>query len=320
MSNYIFAGKETPELEEYLTNNKALPLVRELNFKYKMQVVCAVEKFVGDQRAGFVMALSDGVMAGIPVGIAYVEPDHEYVDGVRVASDKFAYQSEYISKMRGSSNDDRSTYKSKKLASLLGTIKREDAIPSADQVYRQFAKNINNGIDRALNTLRKGRTSKYVDMTGDQVHTMLKNVINGEPLPLELIDNCKALLDKFDGIDKNVANANVEIERMFGKRFYGLGANKHNDLVVGEFRYTNDRVEILKPIRHIKSFTDVPELIPVITMLKVSLEGKEKEMLHECIPRSTEFHEELDVVTECTHFPSPYSYSWVLTPCGEDAT
>jgi hypothetical protein len=107
---------------------------------------------------------------------------------------------------------------------------------------------------------------------------------------------------------------------MFGKRFYGLGANKHNDLVVGEFRYTNDRVEILKPIRHIKSFTDVPELIPVITMLKVSLEGKEKEMLHECIPRSTEFHEELDVVTECTHFPSPYSYSWVLTPCGEDAT
>lgn len=320
MNNYIFAGKETPELEEALANNKALPLVRELNFKYKMQVVCTAEKYGGDQRTGFVMALSDGIMAGIPVGIAFVEPEYEFVDGIRVALDKFAYHSEYICKMRGSSNEDRSTYKSKKLASLLATIKREDAIPTPELILRQFAKGIHSGIDRALNTLRKGRTSKYVDMTGDQVHTMLKNIINGEPLPLELIDNCKALLDKYNTIDKNVANANVEIERMFGKRFYGLAANRYNDLVIGEFRHTNNKVEILKPIRHIKSFTDVPELVPVVTMLKLSLEGRDKEMLHDCIPVYAHFHEELDVVTDFNRSPSLYEYAWMLTPCGEDAT
>jgi hypothetical protein len=157
---------------------------------------------------------------------------------------------------------------------------------------------------------------------------MLKTVINGDPLPLNLIDICKIELDKLNTIDKNVSHANGEVNRMFGKSFYALGANKYratggearSDLVLAVCKYTDDRVEILKPIKHLKSLADVPELIPVMTMLKVSIEDKQKELISDCIPLVAAFFEELDMAVDYNRYPTMYEYVWAITPCGEDVT
>lgn len=335
MNNYIFAGRETPELVDMLNNNKALALVRELNFKYKLAVVGVVEQPImqlgikADQNRGFIVGLGEGNMAGIPIGIAYVSTTTEFnEDHNLVTKTEYAYQSEYISKMRASSQEDRSTYKSIKLASLLGTIKRQEAIPSPEIIFRRISGGIHSGIDMATSELRNGRSSKHIEMTGDQFHAMLKTVVNGDALPLNLIDICKIELDKLNTIDKNVSHANSEIDRMFGKSFYALGANKyrekggeaHSDLVLAVCKYTDDRVEILKPIKHLKSLADVPELIPVMTMLKVSIEDKQKELINDCIPLVAAFFEELDMAVDYNRYPTMYEYIWAITPCGEDVT
>jgi len=329
MNNYIFAGKETPELVDALNNNKALALVRELNFKYKLAVVGVVEGIKADQNTGFIVSLGEGNMAGIPIGVAYIHVTAQYdKDHNLVTTHEYAYQSEYISKMRASSADDRSTYKSIKLASLLGTIKRQESIPSPEIIFRRISGGIHGGIDMAKSELRNGRSSKHIEMTGDQFHAMLKTVVNGDALPLNLIDICKIELDKLNTIDKNVSHANSEIDRMFGKSFYALGANKykatggeaHSDLVLAVCKYTDDRVEILKPIKHLKLLADVPELIPVMTMLKVSIEDKQKELINDCIPLVAAFFEELDMAVDYNRYPTMYEYVWAITPCGGGVT
>ena len=332
MNNYIFAGKETPELVDALNNNKALALVRELNFKYKLMVVGFVEGIKADQNRGFIVSLGEGNMAGIPIGIAYVSTTTEYDDDHKlVTKTEYAYQSEYISKMRASSQEDRSTYKSIKLASLLSTIKRQEAIPSPEIVFRRMSGGIHGGIDMARDRLRNGRSSKRIEVTSDQFHAMLKTVVNGDALPLNLIDICKIELDKLNTIDKNSSHANSEIDRMFGKSFYALGANKYrekgggtsaearSDLVLAVCKYTDGKVEILKPIKHLKSLTDVPELVPVMTMLKLATEDKQREMLNGCIPLQSQFHEELDMAVDYNRYPTMYEYVWAITPCGENA-
>lgn len=329
MNNYIFAGRETPELIDMLNNNKALPLVRELNFKYKMVVVDVVEGNTPAKNIGFVMALNEGVTAGVPIGIAFVRTTTEYDKNHNLeVKHEYAYHSEYISKARASSHDDRCTYKSIKLASLIATLKRQEAIPSPEIVFRRMSGGIHDAIDVTKSKLRKGRSSKSVDVTGDQFHAMLRTVINGDPLPPSLINICKTELDKLNTIDKNVAHTAAEIERMYGKSFYALGASKYrgmgdevrNDLVLTVCRFVDNKLEILKPVKHLKSLADAPELIPVMTMLKVSIEDKQKELISDCIPLVAGFFEELEVAVDYRRYPSMYEYIWAITPCGEDQT
>ena len=102
MSDYIFNGCESEELEQIIRNNKAFPLIRELAFKYKLKVLKTItSNSTADGGVNFVMTKSEGAVAGFPIGEASYITERTYKLGEEVYVDSFCYYSPYFEKSRG---------------------------------------------------------------------------------------------------------------------------------------------------------------------------------------------------------------------------
>ena len=102
--------------EADIINDLAYPLVRELAYTYGTQVIHATE--TNGNRAKLYLAREDGICVG------YVKYNSE---------DAYAFRSVVATKERGGrSMDDRHTWHSSKLASLMRIIKKENLIPYRD--------------------------------------------------------------------------------------------------------------------------------------------------------------------------------------------
>jgi hypothetical protein len=322
MSDYIFNGCESEELEQAILNNKALPLIRELAFKYKLKVLKTVRSNdVADGGVSFVMTKSEGTVAGFPIGEAssIIERNHKL--GEEVYTDCFSYYSPYFEKSRGRTDRDRRTIKIKKLASLMATLKRMDAIPEDIDIQNLQVDSMRDGYRRVAANL--GRVNKEIVLEMGHIQTLVKNVIDGSPIPTDMLHICKRQLDIFNEADRIESDKTNELMRMFGKEFYAIGANRNGDMMLGTLRlemdfkqYSPEREEfkLIKPFKRIKSIEDAPEIIPIMTMLKVVSEGSDRDKL--CgIPTDAKFYPELDLVVDYYRYPDLYNYVWAVTPC-----
>jgi hypothetical protein len=322
MSDYIFDGCESEELEQAVLNNKALPLIRELAFKYKLKVLKTVRSgSTTDGGINFVMTKSEGTVAGFPICEVSHTTERNYILGEEVNVDYFNYYSPYFEKSRGRTERDRRTIKSKKLVSLVSTLKRMDAIPEDIDIQNLQVDSMRDGFRRVTASL--GRVNRDTVLESKHIQALVKNVINGSPVTTDILEICKRQLDIFNTADKLESDKLNELKRMFGTEFYAIGANRNGDMMVGtlrlemdfkQFSPERDEFKLVKPFRRIKSIEDVPEIIPIMTMLKVVSEGSDRDKL--CgIPTDAKFYPELDLVVDYYRYPDLYNFVWAMTPC-----
>lgn len=322
MSDYIFNGCESEELEQTILNNKALPLIRELAFKYKLKVLKTVRASeAADGGVNFVMTKSEGTVAGFPIGEVSYVTERSYKLGEEMFTDYFSYYSPYFEKSRGRTDRDRRTIKIQKLASLMATLKRMDAIPDDIDIQNLQVDSMRDGYRRVAANL--GRVSRDTVLGVRDIEVLVKNVVNGVPVTTDILEICKRQLDIYEKADKIESHNTDELKRMFGTEFYAIGANRNGDMMLGTLRlemdfkqYSPEREEfkLVKPFKRIKSIEDAPEIIPIMTMLKVVSEGSDRDKL--CgIPSEGKFYSELDLVVDYYRYPDLYNFVWAVTPC-----
>ncbi len=311
-----YTVKQDLNLAMEIATSNAKALVRELCFKYDLKVLQSVSKFGAEGGKAF-MLVKDGWN---PIGVAYTRiqrdnDDKEYVE--------YCFYNHFYEKSRGRNNDDRHTLRSKKISSLITTIKKLKAMPEPALAMRSHITQWGDGVDHFENAL--GRQRKSIDrFHPEDLHTLLQYIVGESPntnMTVELQNKCKSVLDEYRNIDRiNEATRN-ELNRLFGNAVYVVGANDINQLVVGVVKCINphernrQNFEIIKPLTLIDNFDEYPELLTVITMWKASNDHDQKKLLAGHIPRTCSVVKDLDLVIDYNYGDPTYNFVWMMTPC-----
>ena len=227
----IYEGFENEHLEHLINESSAKRLIQELNFKYGLKVVDKVDAhaLARNNPMSFLLAEPSGFM------VAKVWVDKE--DG----HDVYNYRSPFYRKERGSDTADRETVHSKKLSTLMATLKRQNVVPPIGGTLMKVCKE---SFGAGINQMEShhGRDYKNSNFSADQIHLMLKAILLRES-PNELdLNKCKETLDKWDEQDRIKVKKHEDIERFFLNEFYAIGADKLNHLVIGSVKAMPDRV------------------------------------------------------------------------------
>ena len=307
--NLIYEGFETEQLSELINNSSAKKLIQELNFKYGLKVVDKVDPHALSRSSptSFLLADPSGFM------VAKVWVDKE--DG----HDVYNYRSPFYKKERGSDTADRETVHSKKLSTLMATLKRQDVVPPSSGMINKYpSESFNQGM--GLMDAHHGRDYKNSSFSADEIHTMLKVILLGVS-PNELnLNNCKEVLDKWNGQDRIKVEKRKDIERFFFNEFYAVGADKLNHLVIGSVKAMprqgsdNYSYEIVKPFKRVKELPD--EFKAVMLMNKVHAEGKNvTKFFADIVPQASGYNPDLDLINVSTRFVDEFNPHWTLIPC-----
>jgi hypothetical protein len=176
--------KDDADLEEKLSSSNLLPLVRELNHKYGL-VVYEEAMFTNQTDDNFL--LTDG--QGLPIGRVFI------------MEDAYCYHAPYVSKERGSDDFDRHTFRSKKLSTLMTTLKRMNIVTSSDEVLKRIDGQVDNLVSRVASSFPSAHKG-HVD--GDDVHILLSAMKDGKCLDdfvQSSRDKYLELLDKYNQAD-----------------------------------------------------------------------------------------------------------------------
>ena len=290
----IYEGFENEHLEHLINESSSKRLIQELNFKYGLKVVDKVDAHVlaRNNPIGFLMAEPSGFM------VAKVWTDKE--DG----HDVYNYRSPYYKKERGSDSADRETVHSKKLSTLMATLKRQNVVPPIGGTLMKVCKeSFGAGINQM--EAHHGRDYKNSNFSADQIHLMLKAILLRES-PNELdLNKCKETLDKWDEQDRIKVKKHEDIERFFLNEFYAIGADKLNHLVIGSVkampRQGHDEYyfQEVKPFKRVKELPD--EFKAVMLMNKVHAEGKNvTEFYAKIVPAKSGYNPDLDLINIST--------------------
>lgn len=252
--------KEDADLAQKLESSNLLPLVRELNHKYGM-VVYEETKSGCAWTTDTNFLLTDG--QGLPLGRVFM------------LDDSYCYHAPYVAKERGADDFDRHTFRSKKLSTLMTTLKRMNIVTSSDEA-------LNNRINPRIQNLamqvygsfpykRKG------DINGAYAHKLLLAIQEGKSLnDLEQSDrdNYLDLLDKYNEADILDSNRKQGTEEMFKDTYLVLGdALGHYIVAEASYEYKGNEFYIkpTTPFKRVKDLTEYPRILTALTMNKVHM-------------------------------------------------
>lgn len=321
-----YTVKETDiNLGMAIATSECKMLVREICFKYDLKVMCTVERREAVDDRAFLL-VKDGWN---PIGEVYTKILR---DNDNKEFTEYSFYSHYYEKARGRNADDRHTLRSKKISSLITTIKKMKAIPSdAVATMRQHTFQWGDNIGSYESNLGLQRKSvSDADFQPSDLQAMMEYVLGESPstdMTATIQSKCKIALDKYKEIDKLNATTRQELSRLFDTAFYVVGANHVDTLVVGIARCTNTlsassrsayEFEMVKPIKQVDNLEEFPELLSVITMWKAQREGKEnnRKMLAGILPAGTStVNKELDLVIDYEYGDSAFHFVWMMTPC-----
>jgi len=323
-----YTVKETDiNLAMAIATSECKLLVREICFKYDLKVMCTVERREAIDNKAFLL-VRDGWN---PIGEVYSRILRDN-DGKEFT--EYCFYSHYYEKARGKNTDDRHTLRSKKISSLMTTIKKMKAIPSdAVATMRKHTMQWGQNVSSYEGSL--GRERKSVSDAGfhaSDLQAMMEYVLGESPntnMTAAIQDKCKIALDKYKQIDKLNVATREEMSRLFDTAFYVVGANHADTLVVGIARCTNTlsassrsayEFEMVKPIKQVDNLEEFPELLSVMTMWKSQREseGSNRKLLGGVLPTTTStVNKELDLVIDYEYGTTAYHFAWMMTPCSD---
>jgi hypothetical protein len=321
-----YTVKETDiNLGMAIATSECKTLIREICFKYDLKVLCTVERQDAVDKKSFLL-VRDGWN---PIGEVYSRILRND-DGNNFT--EYSFYSHYYEKARGKSVDDRHTLRSKKISSLMTTIKKMKAIPSdivatTRKHTMQWADNISS-FEGKLGMERKSVSD--AGFHASDLQAIMEYVLGESPntnMTAAIQDKCKIALDKYKSIDKMNDSTRQELSRLFDTAFYVVGASQNDYLVVGIARCINTlsassrsnyEFEMVKPIKLVDNLEEFPELLSVMTMWKAQREseGSNRKLLGGVLPITTStVNKELDLVIDYEYGTTPYHFVWLMTPC-----
>jgi len=320
MSRYMFGGMESGE--KLLMEDEAFPLVREVSFKYGLKVFRVVEvasRWDGVKRNEYYMAYPNG----LPVCKVWAEKDSSGV--------LYNYRSPYYAKERGSDSADRETLHSVKLPTLMGSLKKNNVVPSIDKVMSPLRDTWDSAISNYASSF--GNDSKDIyGVTPEMAHALIRSYLGGSPSSPNYIldrDICKKILDKYERADKIKEEKKQAVEQAFHKPFYVVGADSEHSLLVAKVKrelvdtpnsYRKEsKYDIVEDFRRVPNLDEFPDIIPIATMFKASTEGKfqSDDVFGGFIPKECNYWKDLEVHTICRNNPNHFFFTWMLIPCSQ---
>lgn len=315
-NDLIFSGWESDSINEALTNVELAKLVREINFTYKLKV------FDVGRYSANTPKLAMCNEQGLPVCFLWVRNNDR-------SELEYCYASPYYHKARGRTTDSRETVFSTKLASLMTTLKRNNCVPSNETLMIPFNRKFEDMIRWVKNSICKNSKSTY-GFGAEELHTLLKIVFEREPMSAigkHDTSKLRKILEEFDTIDTNKKEMRETVTRDYNKGFYAIGVFHNGDYVVSQVKRSivqvgsdkQVRYEYVKPFKRVKELAGETELIPALTMMKVSLErknGLEYRGRDIKFPESSDFYDaDVGIVFSSPSGRGLSNYSLALIPC-----
>jgi hypothetical protein len=258
--------------ESDIINNPVYPLVRELAYTYGTQVIHATE--TSGDRAKLYLAREDGICVG------YARYNHE---------DAYCFRSVVATKERGGrSMDDRHTWHSGKVASLMRSIKKENLIPSGSEKLIQDESKIHNAIVSMVSSY--GDTRKSGSLAGNETHEVLEIVFGNRSvheLSTESIEKYKVFLDKYRRVDTIREKRQTEISELFAQPLWAVCYDQAQSFLVGKLSFSvaldneyhsgvgSTKIDIAQPFKRVHMLDEFPEIMPKMTMLKVHTQQRD---------------------------------------------
>jgi hypothetical protein len=274
---------------------------------------------------GYPQTDKDSYMMCYPNGPAVCKVWTTKVGGVKNDQLEFCYRSPFYAKSRGQDQSDRETIRSTKLSSLMAVLKRQEVVRDKKIIMDSKVKLVRNGV----HALRKsvGISDKQNSFTPDEIHAMLATLLGESTdslsVPLDL-NKCKNQLDIYKEADRIRGIKKEESNRFFKNPFYLIGIDDYKHLLIGKFKMNvisiNDtnkiEYEIIEDFKRYKTIEEYPELVPLMTMMKVSYENKDCRRLGTLnFPIQDKYDEGLDAAFFYNTNPTNYEHAWMATPC-----
>jgi hypothetical protein len=295
----ILKGFESDALVEQINNSPSKRLIHEIHYKYGLKV------FQGEENK-FWMCEPD---TGFAVAKVWTS-----VEGDEIT---YNYRSPFYYKERGRNTADRETIHSKKLSTLMGTLKRQNVVPNVGHLIRHHSDSWMNGKSAMEESF--GRADKsFSNLGADQIHALLQKVLGVSPntKTYELDTNiCQELLDKFTKVDRIKEEKQREVNRFFENEFWCVGADNNDHLIVGSAKQVGKEFQIVKPLKRVRNLDEYEDLKPIMLMMKVHMQDKTDRFTADTIPQVSGFLSDLDVSIAYCRMVDTYNFVWALTPC-----
>jgi hypothetical protein len=313
MNKLIYEGFDYPPLAEAIEKSPTKILLQELNYKYGLKAI-AFSASPYNKEIHFLVANPQGF------AIANVWTHTEGGDLI------YNYRSPFYRKERGSDTADRETLHSKKLSSLMATLKRNDVVPASDgtlpnHISECFAQGV------GLLESHHGSDYKQNNLNADDLHALLKKIFLGVNPDENILDIGKQLLDKYEVKDKIRDTKQQDLKRFFDEEFIAVGADKLGHLVIGTVKRTPvDAVKLnghykYETVKPFKRYTEIPEeyenVRAPLLMNKVVVENKDNNTVFyaNIIPSVSGYNPDLDLVNVMRTRVDEFNMIWTLTPC-----
>lgn len=271
LSNILFHAVADDSLKEKVAQSKVLPLIRELHHVYGLKVYAESGDFrfgSGDGDDNFM--LCDEIQ-GFPVGRVFVYEDN------------FCYHTPYRSKQRGTDDFDRQTFRSKKLSSLMSSLKKAN-IPTKGEVMIQV---LDDSINEAMHSIWFSfNVDRKQNLDGDCAHEILLALQNGKTLndlPQSRRDLYLKTIDDHTRVDIQLETRKQGIHEMTDN-CYIVGADRKGNYLIadGGCKVCNPngveyyRFDFKSPFKRVSSLKECPDVLSCLTMTKVHLDSNYK--------------------------------------------
>jgi hypothetical protein len=171
-----------------------------------------------------------------------------------------------------------------------------------------------------------GESRKGTELTADEVHALLVHYFGENPeshgLPIN-VNKCKNTLDKYNEADRIRVEKRKEIDRAFRKPYYLIGVDELHHLIIGKFKIVQEderlntyAYETVEPFKRYPNIEAYPELIPLMTMVKVAYERHDNAK-HGIFPLQDKYDANLDMTFSYNTRPTHYDCLWMTTPCSD---
>jgi hypothetical protein len=314
MQRYFLDGFGSEEELASLKTEDVFPLVRELEFKHGLKVL---RKAPVPSNNG----LNGAYQLCNKHGLAIAKVWTETADGGKT---EYCYRSPYYSKARGNSEQDKQTLRSVKLSSLIATLSKHKVVPDLQAMTNKKIAVTKTAISYMRDAL--GESRKGTELTADEVHALLVHYFGENPeshgLPIN-VNKCKNTLDKYNEADRIRVEKRKEIDRAFRKPYYLIGVDELHHLIIGKFKIVQEderlntyAYETVEPFKRYPNIEAYPELIPLMTMVKVAYERHDNAK-HGIFPLQDKYDANLDMTFSYNTRPTHYDCLWMTTPCSD---
>lgn len=226
----IYQGYDTPELIQAISSEPKLNLLlKEISHTFKLQAFAVqTDHHKSEFSVSNVKSLSLCDMYGRHTADIFIdEIPSTCIHEESVLEYEYCFYTEDTNKLRGKNTKDRHTYRSKKLSSLIASLKRNNVVTDPHKnIQGKYKTIITGSLDIMKHTITKNVSHKHEiirEIDGDFIHHLIKTFFDKDAKMPEFDETTVLeLLKKLDKIEKTRADLTDEIFELFKDEAYAI--------------------------------------------------------------------------------------------------